>query len=912
AMHMPGSAPAEVLAPSAGVLLGLEWPCEDIDGLVEKRWFSSVTVVSVTREVGKRPRYLLRFQDGDEVSHSLRNIAWKYEQNQQHQQQQLQQQQLTQQQQQCSAQKDGSDVSTATSSAQLESGSPAEDEAAVPPIAASLPLGGPLFGPRPRKTEEERTADEDKKTDEERTADEDGNTDEEDERRTELADVFEKGMSLDPFQEVKRTLPRHFVSVSSRAVTISIPLAGLFSDTAGSQLQEQDVEVVVLDLAADLEDDEDAVASAGASMLRAFSSPPLLSLKLRGPAPEAAEKTVCWALSIPLKEKVHPESRSIRIRESSVDVRLPRVRSIASAVEKLPPENSGQSQQQPPQQQQQQQQPTHLSSSNPSTATPQQLPHASPRARTTTTTATHTNNNHNHNSQQPQQSSPTTSTTTTINSSSCNNKSSNNNKNNNSNNNNNYNSDDNNSSSCERAMQLRTTGNDQFKAGKYREASDSYSAALELDPGNAGLLANRAAAATALGDWTKALEDAKAAVEAESSHGRAHERCARSLLLLDRLPEGLEFCTRRVGALSVQEAKSQEWKTFVATAQRLSHAAAALRQVEVDLKDRVKAAAGDAAALQMLATLKELENEFLEARSSRASPFGRRLRLLRVQAWLLPVAGKSGQPEEVRTKWARDALEEARRLTGEGPGELLALHWQACALLRLSRRDEARECLKQALRVGQGEPLPLSEELLDSLRAADAQKAQGNDAFQRREWRSALQHFDAAVQADGRHLDAEFSSILFCNRGAVRQKLWKAQAALEDFTMALCMAPKYAKALFRRGAVYLELERYRSAEADFEAVALLEPKFVGLQEHRRRARLWARQPPKRNFYAILGIGFDVSSAELKKAYRASALKWHPDKNIDQPEKAEKRFKDIQEAFETLSDAKSRQEYLVCS
>ncbi|MEK7526042.1 MAG: DnaJ C-terminal domain-containing protein [Patescibacteria group bacterium] len=65
---------------------------------------------------------------------------------------------------------------------------------------------------------------------------------------------------------------------------------------------------------------------------------------------------------------------------------------------------------------------------------------------------------------------------------------------------------------------------------------------------------------------------------------------------------------------------------------------------------------------------------------------------------------------------------------------------------------------------------------------------------------------------------------------------------------------------------------------------------------------------KPDFYDILGVTKSATSEELKKAYRKQALEWHPDRHKDQKQAAEKRFKEINEAYQILSDSSKRSAY----
>ena len=63
---------------------------------------------------------------------------------------------------------------------------------------------------------------------------------------------------------------------------------------------------------------------------------------------------------------------------------------------------------------------------------------------------------------------------------------------------------------------------------------------------------------------------------------------------------------------------------------------------------------------------------------------------------------------------------------------------------------------------------------------------------------------------------------------------------------------------------------------------------------------------KRDYYEVLGVSKDADDATIKKAFKRLAIKYHPDRNHE--EGAEKRFQEINEAYQVLSDPQKRAAY----
>ena len=66
--------------------------------------------------------------------------------------------------------------------------------------------------------------------------------------------------------------------------------------------------------------------------------------------------------------------------------------------------------------------------------------------------------------------------------------------------------------------------------------------------------------------------------------------------------------------------------------------------------------------------------------------------------------------------------------------------------------------------------------------------------------------------------------------------------------------------------------------------------------------------PQKDYYEILGVTKEATPDEIRKAYKKLAIKWHPDKHVDDKKEAEEKFKEIAEAYSVLSDPDKKREY----
>jgi len=114
------------------------------------------------------------------------------------------------------------------------------------------------------------------------------------------------------------------------------------------------------------------------------------------------------------------------------------------------------------------------------------------------------------------------------------------------------------------------------------------------------------------------------------------------------------------------------------------------------------------------------------------------------------------------------------------------------------------------------------------------------------------------------------------------------------------------EALIRRAEVYMLKEEYEDAMRDFKKAYELNKTDSRASEGYNKAQKLHRQAGLKNYYKVLGVDKQASKNQIKKSYRNLAKAWHPDKySGDDPKGAAKRYNDITEAYDVLSNDELR-------
>jgi len=193
------------------------------------------------------------------------------------------------------------------------------------------------------------------------------------------------------------------------------------------------------------------------------------------------------------------------------------------------------------------------------------------------------------------------------------------------------------------------------------------------------------------------------------------------------------------------------------------------------------------------------------------------------------------------------------------------------------------------------------------VKSLEKKKKKGQDAFDKGDTQAAIDHWLAAMEIDPTH--AAFNRPLLLQVAKAYSKLKQHDQAIEMINQHLA-EQETVEGLWALGDAQQKADRYNEAVQTFnQAVELATDDLK--QEARNKlqqAQVALKQSKEKNYYKILGLARSADSKEIKKAYRDLARQWHPDKNPDNIEEAEKMFMDIGEAYEVLSDDELKARY----
>jgi DnaJ homolog subfamily C member 7 len=381
-------------------------------------------------------------------------------------------------------------------------------------------------------------------------------------------------------------------------------------------------------------------------------------------------------------------------------------------------------------------------------------------------------------------------------------------------------------------------------------------------PSSSTYLSNRAAAYMSNADYSAALEDCKRAADLDPQNAKILHRLARIYTSLGQPEEALTTFGR------IQPSPST--KDMAPAKEMLQHVKAARDALANATSGSMVAYALDRAEMLL----------GVGARKPRA------WQLMRGEAYL-----KMGSVNNLG-----DAANIAMSLLRQNDKDPEALVLRGRALYAQGNNTEAIKYFRRAIDLDPD--FKAAVKWLRTVQKLDRMKEEGNQHYKAQRWEAAIEKYSEALEIDPSNKGT--NSKILQNRALCRIQLKQFDEALADCDNALVLDPDYTKARKTKANALGGAERWEDAVREWKALAEKEPEDRTIQKEVRKAELELKKSQRKDYYKILGVTKDVDDKEIKKAYRKLAVVHHPDKNPGD-DQAEARFKDIGEAYETLSD-----------
>jgi DnaJ family protein C protein 7 len=425
------------------------------------------------------------------------------------------------------------------------------------------------------------------------------------------------------------------------------------------------------------------------------------------------------------------------------------------------------------------------------------------------------------------------------------------------------------STAMQEAETFKANGNKFFKEKNYARAIDEYSKAVDLFPSSSTYLSNRAAAYMSNGRYASALADCARAGDLEPGNHKILLRLARIYTALGQAQEALVTFKR------IQPPPSER---DMAPAREMMHH---LNSAQEALRNRT--------APSMVLHALDQSEKLLGPGVSRP----RKWQLMRAEAYLNMGNAKAlGEAQSITSHLIRSNQRDPEALVLRGR-----------IIYSQGDNSQAENHFRQALECDPDYKDAAS--WLRKVKRLERVKNDGNIEYKARRWQAAFDKYTEALSIDPTNRGT--NSKLLQNRALCRIQLRQYDAAISDCDQAISLDPTYFKARKTKATALGQAERWEDAVREWKKLHEMNPEDSSLAREIRRAELELKKSQRKDYYKILGVSKDADENTIKKAYRKLAIIHHPDKNPNDPQ-AEVRFKDIGEAYETLSDSQKRARY----
>lgn len=421
---------------------------------------------------------------------------------------------------------------------------------------------------------------------------------------------------------------------------------------------------------------------------------------------------------------------------------------------------------------------------------------------------------------------------------------------------------------ADEAETFKAVGNRFFKDKEYHRAIAEYTKAVNLVPDSPVFLSNRAAAYILAGKHEDALEDCKRSIELDPGNPKTLLRLARIYTNLGQPEDAIATFNRIRPPPSLKDtAPAREMLQHVRSAQdALRSGASSMVLRALDMAERHLG----------IGALKP-----------------RKWQLMRGEALLkMGDVNSLGEVQNVAMSLLRGNNHDPEALVLRGR-----------ALYSQGENDKAVQHFRKAVSLD-----PDFKDAVKWLRVVqrlDRMKEEGNVEYKSGRWQNAVDKYTAALDVDPNNKGT--NSKILQNRALAFTKLRMHEQAIADCDKALALDPSYIKARKTKANALGLADRWEEAAREWKALSELDPEDRSLRQELRKAEMELKKSQRKDYYKILGVPKDADDKDIKKAYRKLAVIHHPDKNPGD-EAAEARFKDIGEAYETLSDPQKRARY----